>query len=150
VAVFEGGHTLPPASVALDAIEWLELQAMKSGRKAPDQALIDRLFDKRQREVSAAESATATVRLLTNLVDDFKGLRDVAAAASRAAGGSGKPAFVPLSEATKNIGYYAEALAVNQHVDSRKAERVLGWRTKHAGFLDEAATFYEAWKASKG
>lgn len=75
---------------------------------------------------------------------------EMAAAASRAAGGSGKPAFVPLSEATKNIGYYAEALAVNQHVDSRKAERVLGWRTKHAGFLDEAATYYEAWKASKG
>src|SRR5258706_11174668 len=43
---------------------------------------------------------------------------EMATAASRAAGGSGKPAFVPLSEATKNIGYYAEALAVNQQVDS--------------------------------
>src|ERR1044072_5550567 len=31
LAVFEGGHTLPPATAALDAIEWLELQAMKSG-----------------------------------------------------------------------------------------------------------------------
>ncbi len=75
---------------------------------------------------------------------------EMATAASRAAGGSGKPAFVPLSEATKNIGYYAEALAVNQQVDSRKAERLLGWHPKHVGFFDEAATYYEAWKASKG
>src|SRR6185369_4391101 len=28
VVIFEGGHTLPPAPVALEAIEWLELQAM--------------------------------------------------------------------------------------------------------------------------
>src|SRR5262245_10363995 len=33
LAIFNGGHTLPPDDVALDAIEWLELQAMKSGRR---------------------------------------------------------------------------------------------------------------------
>jgi hypothetical protein len=31
LAVFSGGHTLPPDDVALEAIEWLELQAMKTG-----------------------------------------------------------------------------------------------------------------------
>ena len=31
LAVFNGGHTLPPDAVALEAIEWMELQAMKSG-----------------------------------------------------------------------------------------------------------------------
>ena len=44
LAIFEGGHTLPPDHVALDAIEWLELQAMKSGRKTRDEALIDQLL----------------------------------------------------------------------------------------------------------
>ena len=34
LAVFEGGHTLPPDDVAFDALEWMELQAMQSGRRA--------------------------------------------------------------------------------------------------------------------
>jgi poly(3-hydroxybutyrate) depolymerase len=85
LAVFEGGHTLPPAPTALAAIEWLELQAMKSGRKAADDALIDRLLEKRQREIASASTPAATVRLLRNFVDDFTGLRDVAPAAARAA-----------------------------------------------------------------
>ena len=33
VAIFSGGHTLPPDDVALEAIEWMEIQAMKSGRR---------------------------------------------------------------------------------------------------------------------
>jgi hypothetical protein len=85
LVVFEGGHTLPPAIVALEAIEWLELQAMKTGLKARDQALIDRLFDKRQQEITVASSPASTANLLKNLADDFVGLRDVAAAAARAA-----------------------------------------------------------------
>jgi poly(3-hydroxybutyrate) depolymerase len=85
LAVFEGGHALPPATAALDAIEWLELQAMKSGRKTADNALIDRLLEKRQREIASAPTPAATVRLLRNVVDDFTGLRDVAPAAARAA-----------------------------------------------------------------
>ena len=84
VAIFEGGHTLPPDSVALDAIEWLELQAMKSGRRARDEALIDRLFEKRQRAIAASDAPAATVHLLGDLADDFGGLRDVSAAAERA------------------------------------------------------------------
>ena len=31
LAVFNGGHQLPPPDVALDAIEWLELRGMKCG-----------------------------------------------------------------------------------------------------------------------
>jgi hypothetical protein len=85
LAIFEGGHTLPPEPVALDAIEWLELQAMKSGRKSRDETLIDRLFDKRQRAIAAASGPSDIVHLLKNLVDDFGGLRDVSAAAARAA-----------------------------------------------------------------
>ena len=85
LAVFEGGHMLPPATAALEAIEWLELQAMKSGRKRADDALIGRLFEKRQRDIENAATPAATVGLLRNLVEDFTGLRDVAPAATRAA-----------------------------------------------------------------
>ena len=83
LAVFPGGHTLPPGDVALDAIEWMELQAMKSGRRPPDGAFVDRLLEKRRRAIDAS-SGTATVHLLDALVEDFKGLRDVSADESRA------------------------------------------------------------------
>jgi pimeloyl-ACP methyl ester carboxylesterase len=86
VVIFEGGHTLPPDAVALEAIEWLELQAMKSGRRTRDEALIDQLFDKRQRAIaSASDTPATTVRVLKELVADFGGLRDVSAATARAA-----------------------------------------------------------------
>jgi dienelactone hydrolase len=85
VAIFEGGHTLPPADVALEAIEWLELQAMKSKRRPRDEALIDRLLEKRQQDVAMSTSEVATVRLLQELTADFDGLRDVSGAAAQAA-----------------------------------------------------------------
>src|SRR4051794_9004813 len=31
LAVFEGGHSLPPDDIAFDALEWMELRAMQSG-----------------------------------------------------------------------------------------------------------------------
>jgi poly(3-hydroxybutyrate) depolymerase len=84
LAIFEGGHSLPTDEVALEALEWMELQAMKAGRRARDETLIDRLLDKRRRAVAAAADPTATVHLLNALVADFTGLRDVSAEAARA------------------------------------------------------------------
>ena len=84
LAIFSGGHTLPPDAVALEAIEWMELQAMKSGRRTRDDALVDRLFEKRQRKIAASTNAADTVHLLDALVSDFKGLRDVSADSARA------------------------------------------------------------------
>src|SRR3954451_24299111 len=46
LAVFSGGHTLPPDPVALEAIEWMELQAMKAGRRQRDAAIVEQLFEK--------------------------------------------------------------------------------------------------------
>jgi dienelactone hydrolase len=83
LAVFNGGHTLPPDAVALEAIEWMELQAMKSGRRTRDDALVDRLFEKRQRLIAASTREADTVHLLDALVSDFKGLRDVSADSAR-------------------------------------------------------------------
>src|SRR5262245_17245978 len=85
LAIFEGGHTLPPADVALEAIEWLELQAMKSKRRPRDEALIDHLLEKRQQDVAMSINDVTTVHLLQDLAADFGGLRDVTGAAARAA-----------------------------------------------------------------
>ena len=83
LAIFLGGHTLPPDAVAFEAIEWMELQAMKSGRRSRDAALIDRLFEKRQQAMASSTSPAAAVQLLGALVADFTGLRDVSAEAGR-------------------------------------------------------------------
>jgi hypothetical protein len=74
---------LPPDAVALEAIEWMELQAMKSGRRVRDEALVDGLLAKRREQVASAMNPAATVRLLDALVSDFSGLRDVSAEAAR-------------------------------------------------------------------
>jgi poly(3-hydroxybutyrate) depolymerase len=79
LAVFDGGHTLPPAEVAMAAIEWLELQAIRSKRRSPDAALVERWFAARRLEANAASDAVTRLRLLRAVVADFDGLRDVAA-----------------------------------------------------------------------
>src|SRR5437762_6225643 len=84
LVIFAGGHTLPPDPVALEAIEWMELQAMKAGRRPKDDALIERLLDTRRRRIAESSDRAATVHLVEALAQDFKGLRDVEADAGRA------------------------------------------------------------------
>jgi poly(3-hydroxybutyrate) depolymerase len=83
LAVFRGGHELPPDDVAMEAIEWLELQAIQSGRRTRDDALVARLLAKRRAKLSASAEPADTVYLLRALAADFKGLADVSAESSR-------------------------------------------------------------------
>ena len=83
LVIFNGGHTLPPDSVTMDAIEWMELQAMKTGRRPRGEELIDRLLAKRRALIASASSPVDTVHLLDDFVDDFTGLRDTTAESRR-------------------------------------------------------------------
>lgn len=74
-------------------------------------------------------------------------VNEMAEAAVIAAGGKAKFTHVPLTEAQQSMSDFAECLALNQHVDSRKAVRLLGWQPKHGGFADGVSTYYAAWKA---
>ena len=77
-------------------------------------------------------------------------VRRLAVAAARAAGFTGEIRWLPLEEARKKMGGFADALALDQHVDSRKAVARLGWQPTHGGFEDEVETYYAAWKAAQG
>ena len=77
-------------------------------------------------------------------------MRRLAVAAARAAGFTGEIRWVPLDEARKKMGGLADALALDQHVDTRKAVARLGWQPMHGGFEDEVETYYAAWKAAQG
>ena len=83
LVIFDGGHTLPPDSVAMDAIEWMELQAMRTGLRPRSDELIDRLLAKRRALIASASSPVDIVHLLDDVVDDFTGLRDTAAESQR-------------------------------------------------------------------
>jgi nucleoside-diphosphate-sugar epimerase len=72
--------------------------------------------------------------------------KQMATAAAKAAGYHGDVQLWPVADAAKAMGVWVEGLGLDQHVDSGKARRVLGWEPKHRPFVEEAATYFEAWK----
>ncbi len=69
-------------------------------------------------------------------------------AVARVTAYAGKVTFIPVAEAAKTMGDFAECLALDQHADSRKAVRILGWQPKHGGFADDAETYHLSWQAA--
>lgn len=67
---------------------------------------------------------------------------EIAALASRAAGGTGSVRTVPLENARRLYGSMADALCMDQRVIAPHA-RVLGWKPRHASFAGSAAA---AWR----
>jgi nucleoside-diphosphate-sugar epimerase len=74
-------------------------------------------------------------------------LLDMTRAVARVTGYTGEVRATPVAEAAASMGTLAEALALDQHVDSRKAVQLLGWQPLHGGFADEVDECFEAWKA---
>lgn len=84
-AAFDGPHAWPPGPVCTAALEWMELQAMRTGLRPHSDSLLGRLHQaamNRARELDgdplmAAEAWTA-------IAEDFAGLLDVTAESARA------------------------------------------------------------------
>ena len=83
LAVFEGGHVWLPEETATWGVEWLELQAMKSGLKKRDDREIEDIFRKRS-ELAQGNSLDALIAAL-DMVADFNGLHDTKEIAGHAA-----------------------------------------------------------------
>lgn len=75
--LFRGEHGWPPADVYGDAIDWLELMAMRDGRAPRRDAFVAARF---QREHAEAMAATGLERRrkLEQMLRDYRGLRDLA------------------------------------------------------------------------
>jgi nucleoside-diphosphate-sugar epimerase len=73
-------------------------------------------------------------------------VRDMVCAAAKLTGFRGAVMYTPVDEAIPTLGPVAECLALDQHVDSRKAVRLLGWQPKHGGFVDDVDEYYTAWQ----
>jgi nucleoside-diphosphate-sugar epimerase len=76
--------------------------------------------------------------------------KQMATAAARAAAYHGEVQLWPVADAAKAMGVWVEGLALDQHIDSGKARRLLGWEPKHRPFVEEARTYLEAWKEHQG
>jgi hypothetical protein len=85
VAIFEGGHTWLSSDLAMEALEWMEIQAIKSGRRPPDETLIEKIFARRMAQAAAQPTDKDTALALSALVSDFGGLRNVSELAAREA-----------------------------------------------------------------
>jgi len=84
LVIFTGGHVWLSSDLALQAVEWMELQSMKAGLKARDTGEIDRIFASRIAAVDTAKSDVDTFRAVRALAEDFQELRDVSTLAARA------------------------------------------------------------------
>lgn len=66
-------------------------------------------------------------------------VREVAEAASKAAGAGGKVEFMMVEEARKSLGVIADGLVLDQKIGSTKAGRLLGWIAEGSPVLEEIA-----------
>lgn len=81
VQTFEGRHEWPPVSVATAAVEWMELHAMKAGKRPRDEDFINTTWQQLLNEARTLEESKKYLEayeLYLELAESFKGLRDVA------------------------------------------------------------------------
>ena len=76
-------------------------------------------------------------------------LREIAEAASRAAGKGGKVSALPLDKARQSMGPFADALALDQKLSSEKARTELDWRPRHEDFVAEAPQLFAQWHSAQ-
>jgi len=90
IVVFQGGHEWLPSDLAVKAVEWMEIQAMKSGRAARDEKLLQKVFDSRSAEVAEQKTELEIYEAAGGMVRDFEGLRDVSKFAAQVQALQGK------------------------------------------------------------
>lgn len=84
VAVFSGRHDWAPVALSTEALGWLELQAMRAGTRAKDEAMIRALYEARLAAVQPLPAAESYPEL-KSLAADFQGLAATAEIEKKAA-----------------------------------------------------------------
>jgi nucleoside-diphosphate-sugar epimerase len=95
--------------------------------------------DLAQLYVLAIEKAAAGS--IYNAADDsWLTVREMAEAASFGAGRNGAVTEWPLEEARRQLGAYADALALDSRISSQRAHRDLGWSARATPIIDDLRT----------
>ena len=80
VQMFDGSHEWPPVSVATAAVGWMELHAMKAGKRPRDDDFINTTWQQILTDAKTLEEAKKyceAYQLYLDLAQSFRGLRDV-------------------------------------------------------------------------
>jgi predicted esterase len=91
---FAGPHDWPPAELATEAVAWMEVQAMKTGKRPKDAALVETQWtaDRARAQALAAPHPADALRTWKAMAANYAGLRDVAEAEKEAATLTASPA----------------------------------------------------------
>ncbi len=111
--IFEGSHTWMPAPLAREAIEWMEVQAMKKGLRPGDEAIVARLLEQdlaRAAELEAEGRPLDAQRRYAAAADTFDGLAPVAGARQEAARLEALPATRRLAKEERRWDEYEESM----------------------------------------
>ncbi|HEX7314626.1 MAG TPA: hypothetical protein VF297_11935 [Pyrinomonadaceae bacterium] len=133
---FDGGHAWPTTELAVAAVEWMELQAIKTGRRQKDEPFVGGAWERRLSEARGLEEASksyAAFRAYESLAADFRGLRDVAEAERRlAALGALKEVKAALKDEAEQLSRQQRLVAqLFELAEKRRAE--FEERTQAAG-----------------
>jgi len=104
VAIFNGDHEWLPEPLAAEAIDWLELQAMRSGLRPKDDAFIATQFHQREQAIAEMKIPGEAYVASIGLVADFDGLADISEAVHRVSAlKNSKPVRQFLAAETKSL-----------------------------------------------
>jgi tetratricopeptide (TPR) repeat protein len=122
---FEGSHTWMPAALAREAVEWMEVQAMRRGLRPEDGTLVARLRDEdlwRAAELEAEGRLLDAQRRYAAAADTFDGLAPVATARQNASRLAALPEVERLVEDERRWDRY-EASMWERHQEAYAAIR---------------------------
>jgi len=81
LAVFEGGHIWLSSELAMQAVEWMEIQAAKAGTRAD----VEPIYARRAAAIDSLPAGKERYLALEEMAADFAGLKDVAKFTAQAA-----------------------------------------------------------------
>lgn len=110
VVIFPGGHEWLPAELAVEALAWLELSAMRDGTRAQDAAWIQAQYEARLAAVPV-QPAGENFRALKSIAADFKSLADTAALEKKVSALAASPEIRDGQKAERAIERREQALS---------------------------------------
>jgi dienelactone hydrolase len=124
---FDGGHAWPTPELAAVAVEWMELQAVKSELRQKDEAFVAGVWERRLAEARRLEEGSklyAAYMAYETLAADFRGLRDTAEADAKfAALGASKEVKAALKDEAEQLSRQQRLVAeLFDLVEKRRGE----------------------------
>lgn len=128
VATFNGPHSWPPAGICGDAVEWLELRAMRGGLRPTDSAWVSTRLEAelaRAADLEQRGQGDEALRLYEGIARDYTPWPRATVASTRASA-------LRQSPAVKHHQSEARRLAEQDLEQARDLQKILAWARSQA------------------